>query len=638
MVIRPARFLSPALALLAIAMALILPVRLPAQGGAPTVDIHAELDVDNPSLGDRVRFSVRVEGARGGSLQPPDFTKVPAFQVEGSPSTMSEQSIVNSVVRLAQTWTWTLTAVRPGPFVIPSATYTIGDRTYATSPVSGEVRDIGNSRVLSAKTDYAEINRQLEGRYFIWAEMPERVWSRQVVPVEVYLYRSGELPAPVALGVDDPKPGQDFVFLRKNDLWESGAGLAWEKAEFDGKPMERALISRQWYVPMKSGTATLNMPTFFVRLPTKNRGAGGFDDDFAFLQPRSLQAVLRSRERTLEVKPTPPAPAGSILEVVGDVKVVAAVDRTEAPQLDPVTLSIGLEGEANLGSISPPKLPDLAGFLPVDTTSDEKMFERRAALVTRRTFQVIMQARSAGTLTIPAFPIAVFDTKEGAWSVKKTPAFQVEVKPTQASAIAIETAPAQGAGAARGSEPERGSARKVGEDVDWIDKAPLGREDARALSRSIFSSGWFWLAQSIPPLLALVLGGISMRSRSVDRGSASYLSRTWKKQADSALREARASLAAARKGEFYAALSRGIMAGAAAILARSPLGLTIEEAVAGLGAAGVDRDTLERFRRVASQAEEMRFSPAADSPGRRKSDLDEAEGVLLQLARTGGRP
>ncbi len=609
-----------------------------AQETSGAIDVTAELDVESPMVGDRVRFSIRVDGARGGSLQPPDFAKAGVFQVEGSPATLSEQNIINGVVRVAQTWTWTLTVVKPGDFRIPSASYTIGERTYTTNPIVGQARDTGNARILSAKTDYAEINRQLEGRYFIWAEMPQSIWSRQVVPVEVYLYRAPELPAPVALGVDDPKPGQDFVFLRKNDQWESGAGLAWEKAEFDGAQFERALISRQWYVPMKGGTATLSLPTFYVRLPTKNRGAGGFDDDFAFLQPRSLQAVLRSREKTAEVKSLPPAPAGAILEVIGDVKVVAAVDRNEAPQLDPVTLTIGLEGEANLSSISPPKLPDIAGFLPVDTTSDEKMFERRSALVTRRTFQLIMQARSAGMQTIPSLAIAVFDTKAGTWSLKKTTAFQVDVKPTQTSAIAIETSPKQGEGAAAVDPAgNRGGARKVGEDVDWIDKAPLRRDDPRGTGTSVFSVWWFWALQALPPLTALVLGGISIRSRSVDRTSTSFKAREWKRQADAALREARGNLAAAKKGDFYASLSRGIMSGAAAALARPPLGLTIDEAAEGLRSAGIDGETLGRFRRVATQAEEMRFSPVADSPDRRKSDLDEAEAVLVQLARGGAR-
>lgn len=625
------------LALLAM-VAVVLPRNGHAQETTGGVDITAGLDVENPALGDRVRFAVRVDGARGGSLQPPDFGKVPAFQVEGAPATMSEQSIINGVVRLSQTWTWTLTAVKPGKFVIPSTSYTIGERTYTTDAIPGEVRDTGDSRILSAKTDYAEINRQLEGRYFLWAELPSTVWSRQVVPVEVYLFRSPELPAPIALGVDDPKPGQDFIFLRKNDLWESGAGLAWEKAEFEGMRMERALISRQWYVPTKGGTATLNLPTFYVRLPTKNRGAGGFDEDFGFLQPRSLQAVLRSREKTAEIKPLPPAPAGAILEVIGDVKVVAAVDRNEAPQLDPVTLTIGLEGEANLSSISPPKLPDIAGFLPVDTTSDEKMFERRGALVTRRTFQLILQARTAGLQTIPALAIAVFDTKAGTWSLKKTSAFQVDVKPTQTSAIAIETSPKTGEDAAAGDPaPNRGSARRVGEDVDWIDKAPLRHQDARGTSRSVFSLWWFWALQAVPPLVALVLGGASIRSRSVDRSSTSYRAREWKKQAEAALREARGNLTAAKKGDFYASLSRGIMSGAASILARPPLGLTIDEAVDGLKSAGVDQETLARFRRVSTQAEEMRFSPLTDSQDRRKSDLDEAEAVLVQLARGGTR-
>ena len=165
----------------------------------------------------------------------------------------------------------------------------------------------------------------------------------------------------------------------------------------------------------------------------------------------------------------------------------------------------------------------------------------------------------------------------------------------------------------------------------------MRRDDPRGTSASIFSHWWFWGLQALPPIVALVLGGISVRSRSVDRTSRSFKAREWKRQADAALREARGTLAAAKKGDFYGSLSRGIMSGAASILARPPLGLTIEEAAEGLRSAGVEGGTLERFRRVATQAEEMRFSPIADTPDRRKSDLDEAEAVLVQLARGGAK-
>lgn len=611
-------------------------VFVPSAARAEGAEVSATIDTEKPVAGERIKYRIQVEGGSGGKLTPPPLSSLPNLTFEGGPSTMTEQSIINGVVRFSQSWTYTLSATRPGAFSIPAATYLLDGVTYSSNVVSGTITEPTESTILSAKTDYAEVNQQLEGRYFLLAEYPREIWSRQIFSVDSYIYHDPDLPEPTGLGIDDPSPGQDFIFIRKNNSWENNVGLRWEPVEYQGKKFQRALVSHAWYVPTKSGATTMNNVTVYIRLPTRNRRGGGFEDDFLFMRPQAIQATMRTRPLDIQVKVLPPPPSDAALAIVGDVKVTSSLDRLKVPQLDPVTMKLTLEGEANFAGLEAPKIPEIQGLQVIDTPATEKTWERNSALHTRKEYELIFQARDAGKLHIPPITIASFDTSRGAWVSKKTSAFDLQVVPTQTSSVAIVTAPTNTDDPTAPTQGNKATTKRVGEDVAWIDRTPLSNSDTRRFHESILTKPWFWGAHLVAPVIAVIAGFVSMRRRNVDSTSAAFRTREWRRQSEQALKEARSKLGVPDKNDFYASVSRGAMAFAAAALGRSPQGLTLDEAAEGLRRAGKLEESIARLREVVSRAEAVRFSPAPDTPERRKKDLDEAEAVLAALSSGGG--
>jgi len=619
-----------------LAMMMMALVLLPVAVRAEGAEVSATIDTEKPTAGERIKYRIQVEGGSGGRLTPPPLSSLENLTFEGGPSTMTEQSIINGVVRFSQSWTYTLSATRPGPFSIPAATYLLDGVTYSSNIVTGEIAEPSESSVLSAKTDYAEVNQQLNGRYFLLADYPKEVWSRQIFCVDSYIYRDVDLPEPTGLGIDDPAPGQDFVFIRKNNAWENNVGLRWENIEHQGKKFQRALVSRAWYVPTKSGATALNNVTVYVRLPTKNRRGTGFEDDFLFMRPQAIQATMRTRPLDIAVKVLPPPPTDAALAIVGDVKVTSSLDRLKVPQLDPVTMKLTIEGEANFAGLDAPKIPEFQGLQLIDTPATEKTWERASALNTRKEYELIFQAKDAGKLSIPPITIASFDTSRGAWSSKKTSAFELQVMPTQTTSVEIVSAPTNKADPNATTPTNKATAKRVGEDVAWIDRTPLSSSDKRQFKESVLTKGWFWAAHATAPMIALIAGIVSMRRRNVDSSSAAYRAREWRRQSEQALKEARSKLTVPDKNDFYASVSRGAMAFAAAALGRSPQGLTLDEAAEGLRHAGKVDAAIARLREIVTRAEAIRFSPAPDTPEQRRKDLAEAEAVLAELSAGGG--
>jgi hypothetical protein len=617
-------------------MLMLALVLVPRPVRAEGAEVSATIDTENPTAGERIKYRIQVEGGSGGKLTPPPLSSLENLTFEGGPSTMTEQSIINGVVRFSQSWTYTLSAARAGEFKIPAASYLLDGVTYSSNVVTGTIAEASESTVLSAKTDYSEVNAQLDGRYFLMADYPKEVWSRQIFSVDSYIYRDVDLPEPTGIGIDDPSPGQDFVFIRNNSASENNVGLRWENIDYQGKKFQRALVSRAWYVPTKSGSTVLNNVTVYVRLPTKNRRGSGFEDDFLFMRPQAIQATLRTRPLEMAVKVLPPPPSDAALAIVGDVKVTSSLDRMKVPQLDPVTLKLTIEGEANFAGLDAPKVPEIQGLQLIDTPATEKSWERSAALNTRKDYELIFQAKDSGKLVIPPITIASFDTSRGAWTSKKTTAYELQVMPTATTSVELVSASANTNDPSVTTQTNKATAKRVGEDVAWIDRTPLSNSDNRQFNESILTKPWFWGAHAIAPVLALIAGFVAMRRRNVDSTSAAFRAREWRRQSEQALKEARSKLAVPDKNDFYASVSRGAMAFAAAALGRSPQGLTLDEAAEGLRRAGKLETAIARLREIVSRAEAVRFSPAPDTPERRKKDLDEAEAVLAELSSGGG--
>lgn len=601
------------------------------------LEISAEMFPERIVLGEVATFRVTVTAPEKVDVTAPVFTDIENLQLLGPPSSSVQMSMGTG---LASTWsltlTWQFRALELGPFTIGPAATTFRGQQVESNTVRGEVINIPQqtpgdptSRI-PAVTGHRPYDEQLAGRYFLMYEAPAEVFAQQVVSVDSYIYRDASLATPIGFLENRASLGRDFLSLDSVSTWNNGRGFHWETVRLGDQSFQRALVNRSFFLATKSGDLQLVPPGYQIYLPTRSNRR---DDPYAMFSQRHTEANFSPTAQRIRVKELPKPEEPAIATVVGAIHATAVVDRDTLPQHEAVTLTLALEGVGYLDTLAPPELLPIRGLTLVDTEVQGTTRPRGMELRSNRKFQFLFQASEAGTIKIPALTVAIFDPASGKYQYTKTQPVNLTVTPVSRSSVALVEEPQGGTPTESTPAVNRAGTEQVGSDVAWINTARIRPEDPRPHSQPFYTMPWFLLVQLAPPLLALVAGLLAMKSRAVDPSSAMMLSRRWRRESAQALKEAREKLAAPKHDDFYASLSRGVMTFAAALLGRSPSGLTLEDAMAGLGGAGCTTDALDAFRAVVTRADAVRYAPAEDTHARREEDLRMAEQAVAQLAR-----
>ncbi|MDX2175213.1 MAG: BatD family protein [Candidatus Sumerlaeia bacterium] len=608
---------------------LLLLALLPA---ARAQELTAELSDPEPTVGGTLQYVITYKGRERLEITYPDIEASKNISVVAGPSRSSTQVIVNGREEFTQRWTFALSAKAVGDFAIGPATGRVGSREVQSNPVAGRVKEVptvdasGLSGVISARTESREVNEQLEGRYFVFTEHDTGLFEQQAMRVRTFLYRDPSLPAPVSIARDDTLGGADFVELSSNDAWQRNVGLQWQAVQFQGRRMVRALINETYLLATKSGKRFIDGVTYRVGLPTQNNA----DRQFLFLTPRSITAVMRTVPVEIDVRELPKPPEPVLGTTVGSGRFTATVDRANVAENDVVTLRLRIEGEGYYEALSPPALPGIDGLALVETTASGAARENGGRFYSSREFEYIFRAERDGAVRVPPLAFAFFDPATERHTIARTEPVAITITPSTAASIAIATT-ARGAAA----EAEREGARQLGDDIAFIDRRSVQPGDARLTDRPLYTRPWFLAAHLVLPLGAagagLAVHWTRRRRAGADAGRT--LAKRWRQEADAAVRKARAGMAKATGEEFYAELRRGAMFMAAALLGRSPQGLTLDEAVAGLREHGVGDDALDAFRTVVSRADSARYAPGSDDPAARQDALGAAERALGLLSK-----
>ncbi|CAN5289689.1 hypothetical protein BH09SUM1_BH09SUM1_23820 [soil metagenome] len=591
----------------------------------------------NPAVvGDMVRYTMSLEGNfSADQIEAPSFAITDSLELKAGPNTNSSFQYSGATSRLVTSWSYDLRAGKTGDFVIPPARLRINGKWYQTDSVKLKITEPekgGLSKIISARTMYPELNKQLLDRYFIYAEPPAKVYQGQAVPINVYLYRDAQLPdARVRTDKTADVGGTDFII--SNAVDPQGVIGQWENADFEGKSFKRAPLFTTYVSPTKTGELTLTPPSIRVYLQLQQRNPPRIEDMFD-MGRNVVQVDLEMRPIIMTVLPVPPKPANAAMQIVGDVQTKVSVDRTTVPQRELLTLSMELWGNAFLEQLSPPSLPDLKGMKFYDkTTPTSNATIRDGTFLATKKFQFIYQATEPGNLEIPGVTIAVFNPETGEQRLVTTDPLKVKVEPSTSGAMLIGGSP-RGETPTTDASPEHAQAKVLGSDVAYVDASPI---TAASLSvrKAFYVQPWFWAAQFIPLTTALGFGIVTLRRQRGGGESAATRKRRGRMGAAQALRNARATMSGSTRDEFYATLANGVLDYSALLLGRSAMGLTGEEAAQKLREQGRSPAAAARLQKLLRECDAIRYSPAPDNAATREAALREAEALLDELTAEG---
>lgn len=623
---------------------LALWIPLPAQSPSPRplppdVTLDAEVEPSKVVVGDTFQYMIVLNGnAAVDQSKFPSFKDIKQLRLISGPNQMHETRYMDGRTTITTRFVFDVVATEVGTIAIPPAQVRINGIWYETNAVSVEATPAPQlsgdlEGILSARSNDSTVNRQLQNRYFGKAEIPERVYRGQAIPVQMYIYRDPGLVSFNQWELLQNAGGNDFVSPNVADPQMTANTLRWEKVKFGSQDFERALLFTQYVVPTKTGKLPLRPPSLRIYLPLQQRNPNTIDDFFNMMpRQRAIAAELPMRDVELNVEPVPDKPAEAILQVVGNATTEVNVDRETVPQRELLTVSIVLRGEGFFDLLTQPKPPTLPNFVTLDTRTKSTSNMIKGLLLSERTFEYVYQASEVGEVDVPSITFAVFNPRTGKQEIVKSESRKVRVTPSGSESFMIGGATVAADGGP--AQAKKAEARVLGKDVAYIDSRPL---TAAALNTggAFYLKPWFWLVQLVPIILGASYGLIAVVRRNRRGESEAERVRRGQRLANEALRQAREKLARSPRDEYYATLANGIMGYTALLLGCSPQGLTAEEAAERLARRGYPSDIRNHLARALAHCDAIRFSPAPDTPQARESALKEAEALILQMTTNG---
>ncbi|MBD3367733.1 MAG: hypothetical protein GF405_06120 [Candidatus Eisenbacteria bacterium] len=569
---------------------------------ADDIEVSASVDRTTVELNGRLGYTITVEGTMRSVPDPKLPELEPAFTVYSSGSS-TNMSWVNGRMSSSKTWRFTLVPQSTGPFTIGPAEVEFGGSVYRTEPIEVEV--VGSSPV---RSDRPEEEREPTGAepggrdVFITTSVDkERAYVDEQITLSFRFYRRValwdqpryEAPEVTGFWVED-LPGEDR-------FTETIDGKRYEVIE-----LQTALFGAA------SGTATIGPAKLAYRLE---------GEPFTFFSRPGRERLLETDPIEVEILPLPSEGRPEVFDgAVGSYGLSAALETNEVAALDPVTLTVTIQGTGNISTVPAPSLPELPDFRIYESGTSSSTSKEGGVVRGRKSFEYVLVPQAEGTRTIPALELAFFDPETGSYRTVRT-------EPLTLTA----TEPSEAADAGTGAV--RSGITRVGRDIRYIREPDGVLEVAAAPVHR--RPAFLWL--QLIPAGAIVAAWMYRRRRDLfaaDRGLERYVRAPGR--ARSELKEARRLVDAGDVSGLCTTLARVTVDFLADRLSIPARGMTMRELESALRRAGVSDDVTDCVRRLLSECDLGRFAAGSESVDARRL-LTDAERCLALIERQSSR-
>jgi len=120
---------------------------------------------------------------------------------------------------------------------------------------------------------------------------------------------------------------------------------------------------------------------------------------------------------------------------VGNFQFKTFLNKREVRQNGTLRLTMMIEGEGNIGTLSRPELPELAGVKVYESDSSVQVIPHGGRIGGRKTFEVTLIPRRSGTLQIPPIEFSFFNPQVSSYFIQKSTPFTVEVLPGKGGSL-----------------------------------------------------------------------------------------------------------------------------------------------------------------------------------------------------------
>ncbi len=495
--------------------------------------LKASVDKSTARLNDEIHLNIKVVGVRG-ALPAPHLPKLEAFDIFYS-GRASHFSFVNGRTESMTEFNYVLIPKSVGTFILRPIEITIDNQVYKTDQLEIKIENGGASLVPSTRAPVSQTGMP---------PAPPRA-PAPVVPQQSPHAGATSRPVPFQTGADSD--GNIFLRVRPNKLsvytneqliliyslltrydtrYEgfdeepetSGFWIEEFPMERDigrdtevvnGKKYVRADIKKLALFPTAPGEYTIRPGVIKTSVQIEEPSSSLFDEFFndsffsgGGLFARRVERKLTAPPVNIQVKPLPEAGKPADFEgAVGDFRMATSLDKRVVKQNEAVTLKMTIEGEGNIETLAPPKLPEIPGTKSYPSDTKTEPFSQKDRVAGRKTIEMIIIPQEAGELTIPPLAFSFFNPKLEQYVILKSEPYKIKVEPSSEPAPQLPTDFAPRDSAARKKE-----IRLESEDIQYI------KEKVRTMP-PLLPRVVFWLAVGDGVLTLFAVAAALQRKR-----------------------------------------------------------------------------------------------------------------------------
>lgn len=153
---------------------------------------------------------------------------------------------------------------------------------------------------------------------------------------------------------------------------------------------------------------------------------------------------------------------------VGNFRLTAKVDKTQAKQNEPVTLTVEIEGEGNIETLKQPGVPELKDFKVYESDSSSELYKTGYVIGGKKKFEIVFIPLKDGDLLIPKLSFSFFNPNIEQYQMLFTPSFQIHAEPSTETFQMPETL--------KQAEVFKKEVAAEGQDIHYIHDRPVDKD------------------------------------------------------------------------------------------------------------------------------------------------------------------
>ena len=368
-----------------------------------SVRVTAQAEPMEVTVGNAVVLTVQVQGAPATVIRTPRRPAAVHLQPrQQRPDVRRTRSTQGGGLRRTVTYSWRFRAQRAGAARIQPVTVVVRGEEYTTAPLELRVlpaSDTAAGPTLRGPEGGARASLDTRDLFVRATSTAGQAYQNEQVVVEYRLFF---------------RPGIRLRHSRLTDSWDA-PGFWREELNVASRPTPRmqhaygrqyetVVLKRVALFPTRPGTLRVDP----LRIETEAQGPvqarGG-----ASLRGRFRPVQLASRTLSVRVRPLPdPAPA-LFDGAVGQFDMTTRVEADSAAVGRPLSLTVRVEGQGTLTTLSPPRLDSVPGLDVYEPTVETDVERNGRSLRGTKTFTYTLVPRTGGRHAVPrvAFPISI---------------------------------------------------------------------------------------------------------------------------------------------------------------------------------------------------------------------------------------